>query len=538
MVFGALGIVTAVIFVWSTHRGTEYQMARASCGWFAMATAVAIWLGRSGSLPLLDRLVAPVRRHPRRTEQVLLAVLLVVLLFMSRWVLDGFLNSGDEYSYFLQAQTFASGHLWLKQPSPASAFELLRFVERDGKWLSIYQPGWSLILTAPVALGLPLWPVNPILGALTAFFFFRLARRLVRLEAALLVTLGLCTSSFFLFNFGSTFSHGAGALTSVLFVLCGVRFLEEGDAHLAFLAGVALGALGFIRAINAVILVMPFVLAVLMTPSRRLGLLWFGLGGVPFAILLLAYNNTVTGNPLLLVQDWLMYGGEPIGPPTLYSTTETVKRLGRLFLWTSPAVFVGWPIAFLVVARRRQLSFVDWLAPLTIIGFSFYGGAGGDQYGPRYYFEGWSFALITAAKAIEPVFSSSVRRMEWVAAAVLGHLAFQPGYLIPRIDREHRVVMERQSLYREVAAAGLDDAVVLVLDDVGSIRPMPPRDLLRNGIRVGDEPVTYALDKDDATTLLLLQHFPGRHFYRYYRGELHDVLEPGGQFIPKPPGFF
>jgi Dolichyl-phosphate-mannose-protein mannosyltransferase len=537
-VFIVLGLVTTTTFVWSTYRGAELEMARSSIPWFVLASAAATVAGRHGALPLVKRLVSSAVQNPERQIKIIVFAVLVALLFNARWVLDAFLNSGDEYAYYLQASTYALGRLWVDAPSPESAFELMRFLPKDGKWLSVYQPAWGLILAGPVALGIPVWVVNPLLGALTTFVFFRLARRLMRVEAAVLATLGLCTSAFFLLNFASLFNHGPSALAGLVFALCGVGFFQSGDKRLALLAGVSLGALGSLRAPNAVVLVIPFVVAVLMTRKRWLGLVWMGLGGLPFAILLLGYNKLITGDPLLLVQNWLLRGSEPIGAPSASSLVETAKRLARLLLWTSPAISIGWPVAFLAVARRRQLSFVDWLAPFTVIAFAFYGGEGGAQYGPRYYFEGWSFALLTVGKAIEPIFSAGARRAEWLAAAVLAHLSFQLGYLGPRALREHRIVIERQGLYAQVAEAKLENAVVLVLDDVGHTRPMPPRDLVRNGLKVGDEPVTYALDKDDATTQVLRDIFPKRRFYRYYRGQLHDALDGQGRFLTKPPGFW
>jgi len=173
-----------------------------------------------------------------------------------------------------------------------------------------------------------------------------------------------------------------------------------------------------------------------------------------------------------------------------------------------------------------------------VLAFGFYAGEGGTQYGPRYYFEGWAFALITAGKAIEPLFDATTKSAQWLAAAVLAHLSFQIGYLPLRALREHRVVVERQSLYALVEERKLKDAVVLVLDDIGQVRPMPPRDAVRNGLFIRDQPVIYALDKNDETTQILRERFPSRRFYRYYRGALHDLLDRDGHFLSKPPGFW
>lgn len=509
-------------------------MAQVTAPWFGLATVAAIVLGRSGAPALVAALVPPVMRNPKASVLVLAAASLVVLLLFAGVVLDGFPNSGDEYACALQAETYAQGRLWVSPPANDAAFEMMHFLAREGKWLSIYQPGWALLLALPAILHLPLWLVNPLLGALFVVAFFRLARLHVQVEAAWLAALGVCTSAFFLLNFASLFSHGAGALGAVLFALCGVRYLERGQARWALLAGLCLGAIGFIRAVNAVLLVPPFLVALAMTPKRRVGLLWLALGGVPFALALLAYNKAITGNPLVLVQAWVWKNSEPIGAPSGQALGETVKRLARLYLWTSPAFFFGWPLAFLAVAWRKRLSFVDWLAPLTVLGFVSYGGDGGNQYGPRYYFEAWPLAFITVAKAIEPIFSGAQKRAEWIAAAIAAHVSFQLGYLLPRAHREHQVVMERQEPYQLVAKAGLKNAVVLIIDDAGKTRPMPARDLDRNGLVVGDEPVTYAVEKGDEVTRLLVQDFPGRQFYRYYGGALHEALDAQGRLIPNP----
>jgi hypothetical protein len=266
------------------------------------------------------------------------------------------------------------------------------------------------------------------------------------------------------------------------------------------------------------------------------------LGGLPFALALLAYNQAITGRPLMAVQVWAAPGREPLGAPTSRSFGETAVRLVRLYLWTSPILFIGWPLAFIALARRKALSFVDWLAPLTLVGFAFYGGSGGNQYGPRYYFEGIWFALITAGRAIEPMLAAKTRRADWLAAAMVMHLVFQVGYAIPRVAREREYIVERQDMFVQVAKAGLTNAVVMVVDSPADfarvLRILPARDMLRNGLEVGDEDVTYALDRGDATTRRLMARFPGRRFYRYYHGQLEDALAPDGQLRPKPADAF
>ena len=516
--------VIAGATVWADRLLVEAQIALILGTVFPLLTLVAVVAPGPGASSLLELVVRPMAGSRRRTLALLAAAVFCATLMIGWLALDGFASSSDEYAYVIQAQTYLTGRLWVEPPSPIEAFEQVRVIAKNGMWLSIYQPGWALLLTIPVALGLPAWLLNPVLATLLVAAFYRLSRTSIGAEATWLSLLGLCTSSFFLFNYASYFSHGAGALAAVLFAYCGVRYLKGGSWRWALLAGLSLGALGFIRAANAVLFAVPFVIALLGSPGRRSGLAWFALGGAPFAVALLLYQKVVTGSALMPVQYWLLNGSEPFGLRSSYQG-ETLRRALRLMLWTSPVIVVAWPLALSWLGYRRRLSFVDWLAPLTVLGFVFYGGHGGVQYGPRYYFECWPFVFFTMGKAFDALLAADPRKRNWLASAFLVHVAVQLGFLVPRAEREHAVIQETQLPYRRAREAHLRDAVVLLVDRVGSIKPVDPRDLVRNGLRVGDEPVTFALDKDPAATRAVRELFPSRRFYRYADGQLRALTD-------------
>ncbi|MDB4973026.1 MAG: hypothetical protein JWN48_1367 [Myxococcaceae bacterium] len=554
-VFLSVVVGTYSVAWWSMQQRSEPEVARASCAWFILICALGTVLGRRGSLALLDLVLLPIRRRPQRAVAALLLALFALTTFIALYVLDGFPSSADEQAYALQAETYARGRLWLDPPSPLMAFEQVRVIARNGRWLSIYQPGWALLLALPARIALyfahapegalrPDWFVNPLLGTALAYALYRLAREQLSAEAAWLTVLGLCTSSFYLFNFASYFSHGVGALAGVLFALCGVRYQRTGEARWALLAGLCLGGLGFIRAANALVLAAPFALALALQKDRRIGLLWFGLGGLPFAALLLWYQKVITGSFLMPPQYWLLNGSEPLGVRSDFQG-ETPRRFIRLLMWTSPVILLAWPLSFFALLRRRELGFVHWIAPLTVLGFVFYGGHGGIQYGPRYYFECWPFVLLTVCSALAPWLpqrpphddahaARAAHKLQWVFAALLCHLAFQVGYLPPRAAREHALIMEKQAPYREVAAAGLQNAVVLLRGDVGSMRPTDPRDLVRNRVELASAPVIYARDYTEEVTAELKARFPERHFYRFARGKLYEEADPRG-LVPLSP---
>lgn len=493
--------------------------------WLTIAALAAVGLARRGAEPLMDRVARAGR--PRLAIWALAAATLIALLLIARFVLDAFPNSGDEYSYILQANTYARGKLWVPTPPLQDFFSMDRYFAKDGKWVSPYQPGWPLVLTPFVLAHLPLWTVAPLLGAIMVLVYFRLARSMADTNVGWLATLSMVTSPFFLLNYGSYFSHGVGALATAGFALFGVNYLKGGRWWTALLAGALAGYLGFVRAFDAVFLVLAFGGALLLTPGRRIGLVWFGLGGAPWLLALTGYYAAVTGHPLLPVQEWARSGNEPLGAPNSRSIEETFRRVVRLYFWTSPLFVVAWAPSLVVLARRRALTFVDWIAPLTVLGFVFYGGSAGNQYGPRYYFEAWPFALLSVARALEPVVVAPTHRWRgWAAAAILVHLVYQVSYCLPRFAREHDVIAEREDILRDVAAAKLSNAVVIVASPAGVSRPMWPLDLARNGLDPLNRSVVFVRDLG-ARNSELRGLFPSRRFFIYREGRLSPEAPSG-----------
>jgi hypothetical protein len=513
--------VIAVTLVVQHHFLDEQAVLLGGAPGLTLVTLAALWFGRPGATALVDRLVAPMATSSLRPLWVLIGATFLALVFVAVVVLDRFPNSGDEYAYVLQARTYALGRLWVEAPPLPDFFSFSRFFAKDGIWVSPYQPGWSLVMAPAAAVGLPLWIVNPLLGAATVAAFFVLARQVLERPAAWIATLALVTSPFFLLNFGSYFSHGIGALTAILFAIFANRYLRLGTASAAILAGVFLGYLGFVRAFNAVLLAVPFGLALLATPRRRIGMIWFGLGGIPFLAALLYYYFLVTGHPLVPVQDWYHPGAEPLGAPSESTFTETARRLVRLYFYTSPIMLFAWAASILEIARRRRLQMVDWIFPVTVGAFVFYGGHGGDQYGPRYLFEAWPFAILTVMRAVEPLLFAGPRgrASAWAASALMAHLVFQLSYGPARMTRDHQIIMEHQDIYAQVKRTGLTNAVVMVRGRMSRTHSMGADGATRNGLKIAGQPVLYVLDLGPRNGELRAR-FPGRTFYVYADGAL------------------
>ena len=506
----------------SNVAGTDHRAMAAIASFFLLASGIGLVLTGPRAIDLVAPVLLQFAKSSARTKFLFVGLVLIGLLVVARFVLGAFPNSGDEYAYLLQAQTYAQGRLWVHPPPLADAFALGRFQVKDGMWLSQYEPGWALLLTPTILLGVPPWIVNPILGVGLLVAFWALSKEQMGEAAAAAGVLAMAGSAFFILNAASYFSHVACALWGVLYALFAVRYLQSGRRRHAVVAGVFLGLLGLTRPFNAIVFALPFIVTLAMSRERRTGLLPYFLGGVPFVAALLAFNDAITGHPFTMVQSFVNAGGEPLGLPDARSLYLRLTDFARLAAFTSPFVVLGFVPAFGCLLRWRKLAFTDWIAPLTVAGFVFYSGNAGDQYGPRYFFEAFPFAILTIAKALDGSLSGtgSVRWTPLLASALLLHVAIQVGYLAPALAREHRVIVEREDIYRQVAAAHLTDAVVLIpATGAGKIRWLPPQDLVRNGLRIDGQAVLYAHDLGAQNTLIRAL-FPDRAFYSYADGRL------------------
>ena len=129
----------------------------------------------------------------------------------------------------------------------AAAVQFPHLWNVEGKWVSQYLPGWSLVMTPAAAVQAPLWLVNPLLGAATVGAFFALARQYVARETAWVGLAVLVGSAFFLMTYGSYFNHGLTTLAGLVFALFGCRYGRDGRAWDALFAGACIGVMGLTR---------------------------------------------------------------------------------------------------------------------------------------------------------------------------------------------------------------------------------------------------------------------------------------------------
>jgi hypothetical protein len=506
------------------------------------AVAFAMLLRAAGLSPRIAPLAATFTIDWRRRSAFAIAVG-VALSLAAVWALRAFPNSGDEYDYLFQAKTFLAGRLWNPPPPVPELFSFFHISLRGSKWVTFYPPGWPLLLMAGMALRLPAYLVCPLAGGLLLFVVLKLGERRDGALGGLLAVILLALSPFFIFNAGSYFNHVPAAAAGLMFCWAAIAFLDRPRPSTAWLAGIALGVLGLIRPADVPIFAVPFLAEFCWRAGRRHYRLapMIVLAGLPFLAILLLYYSAITG-ALLPNPNW--------ESPTLQFGLSMVDEQGRhvhlvdqlwaaltqittLAEWTSPLLVLGFAAAFVRLAVGRRLSFVDLVFPAFVIGYMLVPFDGGNQYGPRYYFEAFPCLVLTLVSGITPLLGDAAnpQRTAFAWFLLLAHGAVSIAGVVIIGFWMRAVIDQRMDIYDQVQAEHLRNAVVVVHSSTGSIAPMDPRDLTRNGIDADGE-VIYVIDLPDKLPALQ-QLFPQRRFYVYEReagspkGALRPLQRPG-----------
>ncbi len=445
------------------------------------------------------------------------------------WVLRAFPNSGDEYSYIFAAKTFLAGRLWNPLPPLHDLFSSWHIVFWHEKWVSVYSPGWPLLLAAVMGLRLPPWLAAPLCGGVLLFAVLKLGQKRDGALGGLLAAALVALSPFFLFNAGSYFSGISAAMVGLLFCWAALAFLEHPRWPNAISAGLALGMLGLIRNQNVVLFGLPFAVQFLLQARQRHYCLAPGiiLAGLPFLAALLLYNHAVFGSllPNINIEDpFVRFGLFPIDDLGRHLTPLDelmfiAQRMIMLVNWSSLFLVLGYAASFAFLVSRRQFSFLDFIFPAYVIGFMSVPFFGGNQYGPRYYFEAFPLFILTVVSALIPLLREP-RFSRWRSFSIsmtAAHFAACLGALAVIAPFARTLIDQRMDVYDQVRVQHLRNAVVVIHSKTGAIsnKSMDQRDLTRNGITIDGE-VLYVLDIPSQLQKLRLL-FPDRQFYIYER---------------------
>lgn len=493
-------------------------------------------LSRGWFPPGLDLLYASCLRladwtliHKLAVLAVGLPLVTLTLVLINQFVLLDFPNSGDEYVYLYQAATFAEGRLWNLAPPSPDAFAFNYIVQDEGRAYGSFPIGWPLMLALAIRLQIPTWLVSPIFGSLTLLLVAVLGNRLYNARVGVLAAWLTAASPFFLFNAASYFSHTfCGAL--LLGAACLAAREDRSRPWVPFAVGLLIGWAVLTRYFTGTICAIPIALLLVRQPVHLWRtLLLVGLGGLPWVLVLLAYNDALTGTPWQLttlpttVSLWFRDGFVLRGADIL--STHLLRHLQ----WTPPLLIAAYVFYLVKAGRETRRGAMDWMLVLMAATLYFYVERGGNQYGPRFHYEVFPFLVlfVTANLFREPAFALKATPDRYVFALMAASVAFLPLSLVVHASVERRVIEERTDPYTSAQEARLQNAIVLIGGRIGTERSIDARDLTRNGI-TPTSTVLYGLDVSPVANCGLRAHYPGRQFYLYYwdRSRNDGVLEP------------
>jgi len=439
-------------------------------------------------------------------------------ILIAYYTLHDFPNSGDEYVYLYQAETLSEGRLWNEAHALPQFFSYSHLPQKDGMSVGRFPPGWPLLLSLPFVFHIPpLW-LNPVIAAITLWIFYSFGCRYYGHRVALWALISVAFTSFYLLNSASFFSHNACLLMAVGFIYSLYLRLEKGSTSFALLAGVCLGAMVITRYYNAVLIAIPVFIYLFYQYRWKCipTLFLIGVGSLPFFIFLFWYNYSITGNGLLPVTVWadprerLGFGVRGYTP--IEGIEHFIRRVFLFLYWSSPALLLLYVVFLFQKVRSRVQRFFhpeDYYLLMLILGYYFYHHIGGNQYGPRFWFEGTPFLTLFVVK------KTFDTKAKWVWALFAAGLIYGIVKIPYIIHREHRVIEERMDIYTKVKESKISNAVVLVATHTGIIRPMGELDLTRNGMDHNSS-VIYAHDLGERNQELM-KFYPDRAFYKYVR---------------------
>jgi 4-amino-4-deoxy-L-arabinose transferase-like glycosyltransferase len=449
---------------------------------------------------------------------------LAVSLLVSTLILRRFPNSGDEFAYLFQAETYLHGRLWNSPPPIPHIFTPQHIIETRDVWVGEYTPGWPTLISFLLIVGLKPWMINPILNGIAVILLAWLGRETQDRFTGILAAAIYALTAFSIFNGASLFNHPLAATCGVAFALLAIKFLETPSILTGIGSGAALGLIGLTRPQSAVLFALPFVIKVLSERDRGVtirAIIGLGLGGIPFAIILLAYNWAVTGNPLVMPQ--MVYDGAGGWGISFDSITRSAGYVVELAEWTSAPLLVIYFISFAYLAIHGRLNFIDYMLPLFLLAFIFFVDPA-NRYGPRYVFDVYPLFALTCASGLTLLYKRSHKCRPVLAASAALFCVFSLLSAQARIPvvavAFHRIISERMDLYDLVEEAKLNNAIVLVRSDVGLRLGMDASDLYRNWPDL-HQPVLYVGGQAPVEQLKL--KFPERSIWTYTRDDQSTV---------------
>lgn len=469
----------------------------------------------------------------KRLITFLSILLFALLIFINRFVLHQFMNSGDEHSCYFLARCLMQGKLWAIPHPLHSFFEVTHLGALNGKWFSVYPPGWPLIWSLAMRLHLT-DIINPLIAAAAYFFIFKEAEKIFSPQIARIAAILVLVSPFFLFTSASYYSHNTCLFLMALLVIAARRWHETGKSRWGTLTGIIIGYGLLTRYLTMAAFAFPFVLFLAKEQQTRKHLPikgWFGFfcsSGILIAFNL-AYNFLITGNPLDPPNHYL-HSHEKLGFIAGYTPITALQYLWRrvfyLMDWTPPLIVFFWILSFFIKSAHPWILLLKWAVASVPFAYLFYYSWGGNQFGPRYYYEVYPWMVLLGVDAMITLVRKYSHKIIWIRGLtllmVLGTvpIAIRHGLFFKQASEE------RKAVYVKVSETVQKPALVFLSGFLGDTLVLAPDDTVRNEPFL-NRSIIYAHDRGPDNSRLF-PHFEHSSYYRafYDRKNHQAIVEP------------
>ncbi len=487
-------------------------------------TLLAPWLVPKSFLCHAQQLGRALQKRGALALILFLPLLLLGIIYINQKVLLSFLNSADEHSCYFAAECIRLGKWWVKPHALSEFFNVVHVGNRDGKWFSVYPPGWPLIWAFGISFHIADW-LNPLISISALAFIFLSARKIYGPTIAVLGIFFTAITPYFTFTAASYFSHSTCLLAVSLFIYSYLRWMEAKSPRDRFLwASICAFAGGYgllTRYLTMAAIMSPFILNRVQLIFRKKERL--DSADISFAVILgmmmllvLGHNYAVTGKlfkaPNKYDKSW-----ERLGFKGQYSILEglfnIIFRFFYLMDWAPPI----WIPAFIYICLTQQTScyksIFKSLFWWNAFAYFLYYSWGGNQYGPRYYYEAYPFLILTVLDVLQKFWSvGNENQKKYVFSFLFFALVSAPFQFRTQTAFFYQNTAERKALYQLADASLLDPSIVFIKGPLGSEWPLSEDDAVRNRPAL-DSKVLYAHDKGEDNSRLIAS-YPNRKAYR------------------------
>lgn len=361
-----------------------------------------------------------------KADRILFFVLPITLFLWSliyAWKYLQFVPQPDDgIHYVWLSKLLLQGRVYMELPEFNEHFQCNFITVHDGKFVSVFLPGFSLVMAPFTALGVP-WLLNPILAGVNTYLVGKHALKLRDMTAAFTAMMLFVFSSVHIFHGALYFPHHFG----LFIVLLSTYIIVHGKSSTGniAIAGALVAYTLLVRPQNAVYVYAGFFVYFILFKKFR-SLIVFTLPFLFFGGILMTYNWFFTGDPFYFVQDALFdvinrrklchrpgfgkgcstnHGDHlpPGGTDLKFLAGINFLRLNSFLtrITAHPGLLF---FIFPVVYKYPRKYFLYYFLPLCAVASYFFFYIEGNYAGPRYLMETGALFLVAAGCGISYVF--------------------------------------------------------------------------------------------------------------------------------------